>query len=119
MIKQLSNNEQKKQVSWKYGNSEIIKNYKYRAYVAAPVRGDFVVMVDHNDFDNPHNAVIYNSDGSFRKRVENPYIDQGTICFDNVYLSGEELILTSVCPRVFYSCKLDANGDISNTNETR
>jgi len=120
MIKELNSTEEGKVISWQTGNDLITKTYEYPATAALFGDNHYVAIVEPDDENNPNNAVVYDEEGNFVRRITNPCSDQGAICFDSIYPSGDKLVLVSVCPRVFYECRLSIeNGELINVSETR
>ncbi|RDH44540.1 hypothetical protein [Zooshikella ganghwensis] len=113
--------DQSNVINWKVGHKVYTKKYDYPATAALfGVNDEFVVIVEPDDVNKPNNAVVYDEEGKFIRRIINPCMDQGAICFDSVYPSGEKLILISVCPRVFYECRLGKKeGKFISVSETR
>ena len=119
MIKNLTFKEDGKLVSWQNDDESVSIRYKYSA-TGVLLDDNSILIVEPDDAHNPDNAVVYDADGDFVRRVRNPCRDKDAICFDSVYLSNDKVIMISVCPRVFYECRLSKkDGELINVNETR
>lgn len=118
MIKNFKQENENKTVLWIYNDKQISKDYDYVIY-SLNVHNEYVVIVEPDNKFSPNNAVIYNSDGSERARVSNPFKDKGAICFGDVYYVKDEIALVSITRRANYICIIDVDGNVLRTHETR
>lgn len=119
MIKNCVSEDSGKAVSWDFQGSKIVKTYPYAVYFEVAKDNSAVVIVEPDNEFSPDNAVIYNADGSEKKRILNPTRDKGAICFGDIYYEKGDIVLISVCPCVHYACAIDNDGNILRVHETR
>ncbi|GEM_PF-3597072 len=108
-----------KTIEWEINSRKIVKKYDYQVYFEIGGAGDYIVAVEPDNEFSPNNAVIFNPDGTERKRIINPLSNDGAICFGDVYCERGSIVLVSVCPRANYICVLDHDGGIESFHETR
>lgn len=107
MITDLISQDDGKTIRWKSGNNVVKKSYSHASTAALLDDINCVIVVEPDECSYPDNAVIYDAGGIFVRRFTNPCLDKGPVCFDSVYSSVGDIILVSVCARVFYECRLD------------
>lgn len=108
-----------KTISWEYQGLPITKSYDFNAYFVVSKKNDYIVVVEPDNSFSPDNAVIFNPDGSEKKRITNPCRDKGAICFGDIYYVLDNITLISICNAAYYACKMNNDGDIVKIYETR
>ena len=120
MITDLKSFDEGRKITWESDGAHFSKKYNRAATAALLCDNKYVAIVEPDESSYPNNAVFYDEKGKFVRRIQNPCVDQGSMCFDSIYPSNGKLILVAVCPRVFYECRLSAmDGQIVSINETR
>jgi hypothetical protein len=104
-------------LEWTSGSRQIRKQYRASVYAAELSNHDGIVVVEPDGA--PHNAVIYNEDGSQRVRLSNPMVDAGAIAFSCPYYLNNELTVNSVIPGTEFGCVFDEAGKLRRVFETR
>lgn len=105
-------------IRWRHAGNDIEKNYQGVAHGTAFADGSGVVVVEPYS-GHPHNAVIFNSDGTQRVRLTNPLTAIGAICFVYPHYVRTELTLVVALRDLEYGCVFDMDGRCLRTYETR
>lgn len=116
-ISDFNNPEGAHYVEWVSSGATIRKLYSAPAYAIELVGHDAVLIVEPDG--SPHNAVIYNEDGTERIRLKNPMVAAGALAFSYPYYQGHDLIVNSVIPGLEFACVFDEMGHLKRVFETR
>jgi hypothetical protein len=104
-------------IEWTSGSQKIRKKYVTAVYAVELLTHDGVVVVEPDGA--PHNAVIYNEDGTERVRLNNPMARAGAIAFSYPYHLNQELVVNSMIPGTEFGCVFDEHGRLKRVFETR
>lgn len=116
-ISQFENPENANYVQWTHLGQRILRQYRTPVYAVELASHTGVIVVEPDGC--PHNAVIYNADGTERVRLVNPMVAAGAIAFSYPYYVGQELTVNSAIPGLEFGCVFDEMGHLKRVFETR
>ncbi|MGE3297961.1 MAG: hypothetical protein AB7I68_11510 [Porticoccaceae bacterium] len=110
-------------ICWENFGEHVIIQYE-GPVIAEPFYDDGVIVIEPYRSEPYHsaadNAVILNTDGSLRQRIENPLKHVGAICFKDIYYEdGIAKLIIAVRAYMDFGCFVDRQGKIIEVRETR
>ena len=104
-------------ISWEANHQQIVKHYQNSA--SGVVLKDQCSVLLIEPINRPDNAVIYNEDGSEKRRIKNPLGERGAFGFTEGGYEGQELTLIIRIPGSEFAYVLDEQGNPKAMKEIR